>query len=261
MVRLLLAALLVSSVALALACGSSDSPRASGVVDTSGDSARDTYLTLGDSVAAGSGASRRGSGYAELLFDELARADDGFGRHVNLADPGETSDSFVEDQLPDAIEELESGRVRLVTFAIGANDLLRLLRRCGLALDNPECRSRADRALTALQDNVAASIEELRSADPDVRIVLLDYYNPLANLLPGSDEFAARLNDVLRAAAGDQGLELVPIAPIFEDREASLTRILDGDVHPNDEGHRLIAEAVARWLEEARGQVPALSTG
>jgi len=218
----------------------------------------DTYLTLGDSVAAGVGASDRDAGYADLLFEALQQDDATLTRHVNLAIPGETSASLIRRQLDNAVEELETGDVRLATFAIGANDLLRLLRECAAQIDSPECQSKAEGAIETLQDNIDESLDTLLAVESDTRFVVVGYYNPLGSILPDTGQYADRLNEALRDAASARGLDFVEIATLFRDKEASLTRILSGDVHPNDNGHREIAQAIASFIRRtsAAGVAP-----
>jgi lysophospholipase L1-like esterase len=52
---------------------------------------------------------------------------------------------------------------------------------------------------------------------------------------------------VARAAAAD-GFEVVDLLPVFARRPPSELRLTDGDAHPNEEGHRLAAEAIAARL-------------
>lgn len=238
--------------AVAGACGDSgavSSNRAVAPRDATTTATGDTYLTLGDSVAAGVGASDRDSGYAGLLFKALQQGDPTLTRHVNLAIPGETSESLIRRQLDNAVDELKTGDVRLATFAIGANDLLRLLRDCANQLESPECQTKADAAIETLQKNIDESLDTLLAVPSGARFVIVGYYNPLGSVLPDTAKYADRLNQALRHAADQRGLDFVEIASLFRDKEASLTRILSGDVHPNDDGHKEIAQAIASFLQ------------
>ncbi len=206
---------------------------------------RDTYLTLGDSVAAGMGASRRSAAYGEVLFRALVEVEPALTRHVNLAIPGETSESLLRRQIERARRELESGRVRLVTLAIGANDLLGQLAECWYRLASEACRQAGEREVRSVSRNLDEAIRELLSADPGVQIVLVDYYDPVGQILPRSRVYVAELNEAIVSLASSLGLPVVRISALFNGREGELTRIFAFDVHPNDEGHRLIAEMLA----------------
>jgi lysophospholipase L1-like esterase len=98
------------------------------------------YLALGDSVAAGTGATDPATrGYVGLLADDLQGNGCGKGKAVgcrielvNLAVDGATTTSLIATQLEPAlalIEERNSNRtpvddVRLITLTIGGNDVV-----------------------------------------------------------------------------------------------------------------------------------------
>jgi hypothetical protein len=88
------------------------------------------YLALGDSVAAGQGASGPDRfGYVGL-FRRLFRADhEGKERFANVAVPGETSFTFFEDQMARALETINDSDtdIQVVTLTLGANDVLPLI--------------------------------------------------------------------------------------------------------------------------------------
>jgi lysophospholipase L1-like esterase len=109
---------------------------------------RPLYLTLGNSVAAGVGASDPAvTGYvpsfSDLLRGELAcRPSDRKGCRIlaldNLAVGGATSTTLVRDQLPDAITELQARNhdrhpnndVKVITIDIGGNDVFAVVPLC-----------------------------------------------------------------------------------------------------------------------------------
>jgi lysophospholipase L1-like esterase len=85
------------------------------------------YLALGDSVAAGQGASGPDRfGYVGL-FRRLFQADhQGKERFANLAVPGESSATFLGGQMARALETINDPdtNIQVVTLTLGANDLL-----------------------------------------------------------------------------------------------------------------------------------------
>jgi lysophospholipase L1-like esterase len=260
-------AALVLALMLAIitsACGGAAQSSAPGATTSPGDEqhevatadamspvARDTYLTLGDSVAAGIGASAPGEMYAAELFRVLRAADPTLSRHVNLAIPGETSASLLGRQMEAALAELASGRVRLVTLSIGANDLLGLLSTCQEELLSETCVDNAARQVDIVEENLEEAVELMREADPEVEVVLLDYYNPLAPVFPDTARYVADLNGVLHERATEDGLPLVVVFPSFDGHELELTHIEARDVHPNDDGHQLIADLAAAVILDA----------
>lgn len=64
-----------------------------------------------------------------------------------------------------------------------------------------------------------------------------------------SDERLKEYEDRLRAIVDKEGLPFVPIRPVFE--QAGIDKLFSYDfIHPNDEGHKLIAETVRPKLGE-----------
>jgi lysophospholipase L1-like esterase len=240
------AVLLACLLTVACAGGATGSPAPPTATDEgTPPAARDTYLTLGDSVAAGIGASAASETYAAKLYAQLRAAEPAFTRHLNFAVPGATSESLLGEQMEQAIGVLESGRVRLVTLAIGANDLLALLSTCQEDLLSETCIDNAGREVESVRDNLAEAVDVILEADPGVQVVLLDYYNPLAPVFPDTAGYVANLNAVLHERASEDGLPLVEVFPAFDGHERELTHIEAQDVHPNDDGHQLIADLAA----------------
>src|SRR5262245_52161123 len=79
--------------------------------DDNGWSAVDVYVSLGDSVAAGNGASDA----ATTSFAALVAADEEVELH-NVAKAGATTGDVIAHQLPDVLPILGSGRVRFITI-------------------------------------------------------------------------------------------------------------------------------------------------
>jgi lysophospholipase L1-like esterase len=157
--------------------------------------ARQYYLSLGDSLAAGvqpigdpDRAFRTNDGYADQLF-AIARQDVPKLSLVKLGCPGETTTSMVNggicsyrhgSQLDEAVHFLESHRpfVAFVTIDIGANDFP-----CQTDL------SCVPGGVASVQANLPVITAALReAAGPDVPIVGMTLYNPfLGYWLAGPD--------------------------------------------------------------------------
>ena len=233
------------------------------------------YVALGDSIAAGQGASVEDRfGYA-AVFNQFYRVDHrGPERHDNLAVPGENSSSFFDDQMAGAVEVIEDTdtEVEVVTLTIGSNDLLPLLRSepCASAPGGPECQGAVGVALAGFAGNYTAILTGLTGAlatDPgEGRVLVTTYYNPYDGTghpfetpvditlvgVDGTIDCAANavdptkvgLNDLIACIGGSFGAETVDVYPLFDGEAPGLTHIGEGDVHPNDAGHRVIADAV-----------------
>ena len=58
------------------------------------------------------------------------------------------------------------------------------------------------------------------------------------------DPVKVGLNDIIVCVGGLMGAEIVDVYPLFNDAAPALTHIAEGDIHPNDDGHQTIADAV-----------------
>ena len=231
------------------------------------DAATRLYLALGDSLAVGVGADE--SGYVARLFAALH--DDGQADAVrNVARSGETSGSLIHGgQLREAVDAVAdpSTDVVSVTLDIGGNDLLRLRRSADCAADptGARCARAVAAALREYRANYRHILGELRLAlDEDAgdeQLLVMTYYSPYRgtgsayeeaadHALLGSDatvdcdrsdEAGVGLNDLI-ACSDDPGVTIVDTYPLFGHATA-LTHISANDVHPNDAGYALIADA------------------
>ena len=235
----------------------------------------DSYLALGDSVAAGQGASGPDRlGYVGL-FRRFFRADhrekEGF---ANLAVPGESSATFLGNQMARALETIHDPdtNIQVVTLTLGANDFLPpiITEPCASDPGDAACQLAVATALTTFAGSYLAILAQLDIAlaqDPgEGRILVTTYYNPFDGtgdpregpveaVLLGSDgavDCAANLgdpikvglNDIITCVGGLMGAEIVDIYPLFNDAAPALTHIAEGDIHPNNGGHQAIADAV-----------------
>jgi lysophospholipase L1-like esterase len=247
-----------------------------------------TYLALGDSLAVGAGASDRGTlGYV----GRLAAALSGSGRTPgtppvaalrNLAVGGETSGSMIDrGQLADAVAAIGAADppVTFVSLDIGGNDLLRLIRTepCTSAPQSDGCLALVATALDSYAANARRILGELRAAldgvAPDATLSVMTYFNPFSGTgasyeqagelaLLGADrrlDCAAAIedprqrgmNDVIACVAAEHGAVLVDVQPAFVGAGLELTHIGSEDIHANDVGYAVIAEAFLDALAAA----------
>jgi LPXTG-motif cell wall-anchored protein len=232
------------------------------------------YLALGDSLAAGVGASEPAqTGYVGLVFDALQAEpaspySEGELTLLNLGDPGETTTSMLASggQMEKALAEIESRRddgiagneVAVITIDIGANDFIPLILGDSPCLSNPlaeACQEAAASALTTFRSNFADIMRRLRAAaGPEVEITAVGLYNPLSGTDGPFDavgDAAVELfNSTVAAAATEIQARFADIFPLFQDRGSELTHVAEvpPDVHPNDGGHYLMAQVVVTAL-------------
>lgn len=214
------------------------------------------YLALGDSVAAGVGASPpEERGYAALLANRLDALLPTPVRLINLAIPGETTASMLSGgQLEQALTAIAAARrtgvpVEAVTVTIGANDLLR-------AGSTPTEREAALRSIAANMETILERLHAALSGDsgaPVADIVVTGYYDPTETPreVVGTDGWwLARLDATLLRQATSFGAMWVNVAAIFAGRSDEFTWY-PRDIHPTEEGHAAIADAIWSVLEGA----------
>jgi lysophospholipase L1-like esterase len=248
------------------------------------DSATHYYLALGDSLAVS--AQPNGDfthGYAEQLHSMLA-SDDPKLELKKLGCGGESSVSMrFGSQLPSVVlscgsphfyknvlfakgtqlAEAESfleahkGKVALITIDIGANDLQRLDAKGEVALclfEPAGCASQQAR----LVENLAAIIDALRAAAPDVPIVGMTYYNVFAPIwfedeptALAVDARVASLNAALVSTYEAHGVPVADVAGAFENGvfPSSAGNVCMwtwycsvGDIHLNTDGYGVVAK-------------------
>jgi lysophospholipase L1-like esterase len=244
------------------------------------------YLALGDSLAAGyqpgEGDDKTG-GYTGLVLDAIQAATPKT-RLVNLACSGETTTTMVSggvcayeegSQLDQALEFLHAhGRnTRVVTVQIGANDVQRCVDRTTLSIDYACIQS----GMADVATNLPTMLGKLHAEAPHAQLVVLNYYNPfLAAYLTGNVALVQQstalqeiLNGILATVATGSGAVVADVAAAFDSTDLTPTTLPNGrtvpanvayiclytwmctlgDIHANDAGYALIAQAVVARLE------------
>jgi lysophospholipase L1-like esterase len=220
-------------------------------------------LALGDSIAAGIGASHVTAGcmsvFATTLHERCSEV-----ALINLAIPGESSASMLlpSGQLERAEEvislvEQSGGRVGPLALCIGGNDIME----AGLLGD--------DEALRQFEENLGVILTRLDAALRATGSSLVEVgciqtvYNPFEpDVIEGGSNGAVAhsmaprragrggFNRIIRNSAAARGMRLVEVSGLFRGRCGELTWVRSGDIHPTDVGHTLIAGA---YLEVCAG--------
>lgn len=227
------------------------------------------YIVIGDSLSYGLGASEPSqTGFAALVHDAL-EGSDRFASSgidfINLSAPGATSPDLLETggQLQLALAEVSrSPSPPVITVAIGGNDLLDLADADSPCLNDVQtepCLAELGQTLTTLQTNLGAVLSALRAASAEANIVVVDLYNPFSGtgdireLL--ADAGVQRINGVIGAAASDPELraDLASVFQFFQGRGKQW--IASDGIHPNDDGHAVIAEVVLAALGDREPRI------
>lgn len=222
------------------------------------------YVALGDSLAAGYAPDGIiGKGYANYLAEDIKAAGlmgefdnryavTGFtsqdilaalhdDKHINL--PGSPDSLGINKRLAQA---------DIITLDIGANDLLDTVKfdaQTGRVSIDPKTVMSVP---TQVEANVKDIITRIKEVSPKAQIYLMGYYNPFGALPQQSQEVLTfslfQLNMALNTAASSTGVTFVPTQEaIAVNPQEYLPN--PRDIHPNQEGYRVIAEEFWRVLK------------
>jgi lysophospholipase L1-like esterase len=223
------------------------------------------YISIGDSVAAGVGATDS-HGWSALLFDNFLSTPPGgkIDQAAYDAVPGETSGSLIASgsQMDTAVAQIADPGTdtKFVSLQIGANDAL------GVA----DCLGGVNVSPCPFAANFATALDRLNAAlaqDPGRETVeVVAYYNPAVGtpaeaafdgVLLGTDGKVdcsgtgaeLGLQDLITCIGAAKGAVVADPYPAFEIGGQSF--IWDG-LHPNDAGHAAIAAAAQASILAAR---------
>jgi lysophospholipase L1-like esterase len=247
---------------------------------------RPVQLSLGDSWAFGFGASNPAvEGYVPQLNEALqkqygcspATSDQAAEqcKHlqlVNLAVGGATTPTLIQNQLPTAVELLQSRNgddnprddVEVVTLHIGGNDVTNPIIFACLGGPTPSCFQTIQAEFAAYTSDLDQALSTLRAAaGPDARIVIGTYDNPIATCflagVPGAVQLAdlvleggpgvpQGLHDIMRDVGADYGVE---VADVFGDLEPQDWVGGSDCLHPDDSGYDKVTDAFLEVLAGA----------
>lgn len=211
---LLPALLLLALAALAPRLASSDAPASPRRTEAARAPAAAVIAVLGDSLTAGLGVTPD-EAYPARLAERLRH--EGYAyRVVNAGVSGDTTAGGLS-----RLDWVLRSNPEIVIVALGAND--------GLRGQPPE----------AVRVNLTAIVDRLRARE--VRILLAGMRMPATHGEPYRQQFAAAFAEVARRADS--------FMPFLLDGVALVARLNQADgIHPNADGHRLIAERLWPYL-------------
>ncbi len=219
------------------------------------------YLALGDSLATGVGssacplgcASKGGGGYV-ADFAAALKQRNGSVTVKDLAVNGETTASLIGDyftnpasksQLARAVAAItgDGAKIGAITLDIGGNDALNHHGANHSTAEKQQVLAQAHANLLAIVSTLLTAVGSSGSAP---RITLLGYYDPYGPSDPDLWALGA-LNQTIADTATQYGLGFAQPYAAFAGSEKSLTWIACScplNIHPNDQGYTLLANAL-----------------
>ena len=193
------------------------------------------FVVLGDSTAAGLGASGPENSYAAVLADRLGQ----LGWRVEMTGLG-VSGARTKDLLGEQLERTKALEPDLIFVGIGANDATHLT-----GLD--EVRADAAKLFAALKETGA---ELVVAGAPDMRADA--FYEPLRSLAGWR---GTQVTEAITEAAAAVDVPVVPLAALTRPYFAADGEDAYGgdDFHPGNGGYRAWADAIFPYLERAIG--------
>jgi len=236
------------------------------------------YVALGDSLAFGVGASNPSTtGYVALAHNALSNSERfsptglelrnlgvAGARSADLLTPGGQLDSAL-DEIRARQEDASpiANEVEVISVDVGGNDLLGLVAPGSPCLESASvepCRAAFGEVLSSIDRNLTEIVTRLREAAPEAVIVVVDLYNPYSGTgdlrEPIAEVGVGQANGVIGAVSADPEL-LITTASIFQLFTGRGTQWVAPDgIHPNDNGHRVIAEAVIAAIDNREPSIP-----
>jgi acyl-CoA thioesterase I len=236
------------------------------------------YIALGDSLAFGVGASNPSTtGYVALAHNAMSSSER-FGETglelTNLGVAGALSADLLAPggQLEMALDVIRvrqedasavSNEVEVITVDVGGNDLLSLVAPGSPCLESASvepCRAAFGEVLSGIDRNLTEVVTRLREAAPEARIVVIDLYNPYSGTRdlrePIAEVGVGQANGVIASVTADPELSITT-ASVFQLFIGRGTQWIAPDgIHPNDNGHRVLAEAVIAAIDDREPRIP-----
>lgn len=245
-------------------------------------------LVLGDSIAAGYGLEGYSedryscASYANLLHDQYDTELKEYGgcKLVNSSVVGDTSQQLLE-HIKTGEYDVDLADSDAVIISIGGNDILGLFLDflmndlgitpdttmsdimdktkdiMGIAMDMKDLSDDMDKALKEFSGTLDDIIDTIKTKS-DGEIIVQTLYDPLDNFTAAaifqsmSKEKISKLNSIIKDHATDEnGNERYMVADVYSEFSGhgkELTNINDFDIHPNKDGHALIASCIDKVI-------------
>lgn len=179
---------------------------------------KQTIVFFGDSITAGYGIATENAFPA--LIDQKLQSEGLNYTAVNAGLSGETSMGGLN-----RIDWILRSKPAILMLELGGNDGLR-----GLSLEETE-------------KNLKAIIDKVRAANADTKIILAGMQIP-PNL---GQDYTTQFKNLFPKVAKDKGVAFIPF--LLENVGGDKNLNLSDGIHPNEEGHKIVAETVWEALK------------
>ncbi|MEY8347669.1 GDSL-type esterase/lipase family protein [Bacillus cereus] len=200
------------------------------------------HLVLGDSLAKGYGSTQ--GGFAELASKQIEEQIHKPIRVENLGVNGLTTDRLVQKIQAEEVQQ-KIKEAHIITINIGGNNLFRLNRDVGI-IDGIEMLNKEK---AHFEDDIKNIVKTVRTLNPNALLILSELYNPLQlddSIASYADMFLDGWNDaVYSISKANQPSIVLPIRKLISNDKKDL---LYDQVHPNDKGYEIIANAFTKQV-------------
>ncbi|TLS50190.1 hypothetical protein FE782_21210 [Paenibacillus antri] len=201
---------------------------------------------VGDSLTFGTGAPAE-KGFVWVLQDLWRSMQPLDVAHRNYGVVGATTAETLERLLTNGELRRAVASADVVTLTAGGNDLIRAAMRMYIQGETRSMKPGMRAFAFAYKDLLGELVAVHRTMERDARIVVTDCYNPFPQVRDAVLWINFVNRCIYRNAASYGGKVLVARSyDAFLGREAHL--FADDGVHPNERGHRILAECVAEAL-------------
>lgn len=206
-----------------------------------------SFLSLGDSIAAGAGLADPDT----MTYGAIVSYTNGYDFKNDAVSGHQTKDMLKRIKTASVREDIANADI--ICISIGGNDFIQsdivsLIKQA--VIDNDY--SQFDKIIAGTKYNLGLIIAEIKSVNPNATVLMQTLYNPMylsKEVREAYQQGLNRLNGAIRSYLDSHpgAYTVVDVETAFSG-DSSL--IAPDTIHPNPKGHRLIAKTVLGVLKE-----------